>query len=577
MGVEWPRSLFYRWNIMNHKLALSLTSLLLTNVVSAATQVDLKQQSANYIKPYLTSKSAAKANSSVLNKVRIDTDFNHTMHVRLQQMYKGVPVWNATSIVHLPMAHKKLSLLANLSDKTTMNGVVYEGLESDLTAIPSYALANDQKVKAMQEAKLVFEKKMGAVNLKYTDESIKTIVYIDADKKAHYGFLISFYYDDGNTGAHRPISIIDAESLQAYRTWDGVMTENSSKDNGYVLAGGIGGNEKIGEAVYDGFEGHLPGLTMRNIEWKINSGGANITYVFCFLMNENVTIYDMAYGSFAYGMCGDSEQHNNTYWLSHDNSATRWKKDEANGGYSPSLDAFYNATIVNNFYKDWYGVPALVEADGKTPMMLTMRVHYGRQYDNAFWDGQQMTFGDGGSYFYPLTSLGITAHEISHGFTEQHSNLNAYEPQMGALNEAFSDEAAVAMQYYATGKITWDIGRDVTKTEGALRYLDDPKKDGHSIDNMKDFDDTEPHYGAGIFNKAFYLIATSKGWDIQKAFNVMIKANMNYWTSSMTTLSEAACGVSMATQDYGYNLADVRVAFIKVGIDIADCGPGTTT
>lgn len=187
-----------------------------------------------------------------------------------------------------------------------------------------------------------------------------------------------------------------------------------------------------------------------------------------------------------------------------------------------------------------------------------------------------MTFGDGGTMFYPLTSLSITAHKISHGFTSQHSSIDGSQPQMAALHEAFSDEAAVTMQYYATGKITWDIGRDVMKNEGALRYLDNPKKDGISIDNLKDFDETEAHYGAGIFNKAFYLLATTKGWDVKKAFNVMIKANMNYWTSSMTTLTEAACGVTSAARDYGYNTADVRVAFIKIGIDTAGCDTAPT-
>lgn len=142
---------------------------------------------------------------------------------------------------------------------------------------------------------------------------------------------------------------------------------------------------------------------------------------------------------------------------------------------------------------------------------------------------------------------------------------------MGALHEAFSDEAAVAIQYYATGKSVWDIGRDIKKNEGAMRYLDNPKKDGVSIDHMRDFDASEVHAGAGIFNKAFYLIATSKGWDIRKAFDVMLKANIHYWNSSMTTLTEAACGVTAATQDYGYNVADVRVAFAQVGLDTGLC------
>lgn len=567
---------------MNHKLILSLISMLLANYASAATRVELKHQAANYIKSYFATKSGTKSNPYQLHKVRTDIDFNQMTHVRFQQMYSGIPVWNATSIIHLPKANNQLGLFANLNDKTTMSGVIYEELDQDLASTPTYALSDAQKEKAMQEAKLAFEKEISVVGLSYEKESVKTIVYIDDNTKAHYALLVSFYYDDGKTGAHRPTVIMDAESLQVYHTWDDVMTEDSIEDT-YVLAGGIGGNEKMGETIYDGADSHFPALKVRKLDYQERPEMPSLpSFTMFALMNDDITIYDMSYANMAWLLCFDkvcansNAQHNNMYWLSNDHGGTRWNADEMNGGYSPSLDALYGATIVSNFYRDWYGVPALVKEDGQTPMKLIMRVHYGRNFDNAFWDGEQMTFGDGGALFYPLTSLDVAAHEISHGFTSQHSNIHLYEPQMAALHEAFSDEAAVTMRYYATGNTTWDFGRDIMKNEGAMRYLDNPKKDGRSIDNMKDFDATEAHGGAGIFNKAFYLIATTKGWDVRKAFNVMVKANMNYWTSSMTTLTEAACGVTSAARDYGYNTADVRVAFVKVGIDTADCDTAPT-
>lgn len=555
---------------MNPKLILSLTCIALATATSAATRIDLQHQPVHYIKPYFVQQLGASTNSYALHQVKQETDSNQMLHLRLQQYYQGVPVWHATSVIHLTASNPQKGLLSQLNAKTRMNGVVYEGLESDLAATPTYALSSAQKSKALQEAQYAFEKKVGAVGLSYQKESVQTIVYVDESKKAHYAFLISFYYDDGLTGAHRPNTIVDAETLQVYRTWDAVLNEGVM-DSIHVLAGGIGGNEKSGELIYDGAEGHLPAIHVKKFDFDMDYGGATLLLTYCLLANEDITIYDMSYARTVMSLCRENDAHQYVYWLSKDNGGTRWKEDSVNGGYSPSLDAFYGANIVKDFYQNWYGVPALVKDDGETPMPLVMRVHYGRNFDNAFWDGEQMTFGDGGAVFYPLTSLGITAHEISHGFTEQHANLDPSEPQMAALHEAFSDEAAVAMQYYATGRHTWDIGREVMKNEGALRYLDNPTKDGRSIDHMKDFDATEPHSGAGIFNKAFYLIATSKGWDIHQAFNVMVKANMHYWTSSMTTLAEAACGVTSATRDYGYNTSDVRVAFAKVGIDTAGC------
>ena len=106
-------------------------------------------------------------------------------------------------------------------------------------------------------------------------------------------------------------------------------------------------------------------------------------------------------------------------------------------------------------------------------------------YENAFWDGKQMTFGDGDTMMYPLVSLGVGAHEISHGFTEQHSNLEYYG-QSGGINEAFSDMAAQAAEYYSAKKNSWQIGPEIMKEDSgyeALRYMDKPSRDGSSIDS----------------------------------------------------------------------------------------------
>src|SRR5690606_23439834 len=132
-----------------------------------------------------------------------------------------------------------------------------------------------------------------------------------------------------------------------------------------------------------------------------------------------------------------------------------------NDGYSPMNDAMFAGLVIKRMYREWYNLPALVE-NGK-PMMLTMVVH--NPIDNAYWDGQKMTFGDGVYTFYPLTSLGVRAHEVSHGFTEKNSNL-AYYGQSGGMNDSFSDKAAQAAEYYAYGKNSWEIGPEIFKKKG---------------------------------------------------------------------------------------------------------------
>ncbi|MCB0394593.1 MAG: M4 family metallopeptidase, partial [Bdellovibrionales bacterium] len=194
--------------------------------------------------------------------------------------------------------------------------------------------------------------------------------------------------------------------------------------------------------------------------------------------------------------------------------------------------------------------------------------HYGDSYENAFWNGSSMTFGDGATRFYPLVSLDVVSHEVSHGFTEQNSGL-VYSGQSGGMNEAFSDIAAEASEFYAWGSTDFEIGAQIFKTAGkALRYMDDPTKDGKSIGNAADYyNGLDVHYSSGVYNKAYYLLSTTDGWDPKKAFEVFVKANQEYWTPNATFVS-AAQGVVSATNDLGYEVADVKAAFAAVGINL---------
>ena len=76
------------------------------------------------------------------------------------------------------------------------------------------------------------------------------------------------------------------------------------------------------------------------------------------------------------------------------------------------------------------------------------RVHYGNDYVNAFWDGTQMTYGDGAGNTHPLVELDVAGHEMSHGVTEDTAGLN-YSGDAGGLNEATSDIFGTAVEFYA--------------------------------------------------------------------------------------------------------------------------------
>ncbi len=248
-----------------------------------------------------------------------------------------------------------------------------------------------------------------------------------------------------------------------------------------------------------------------------------------------------------------------------------------NQAYSPGNDAFIGGITVASLYQTWYKTPVLTDEKGKT-LNLEMYIH--ANMENAYYDEEnnQMVFGDGGDIFFPLTSIGIAAHEMSHGFTAKHSGL-IYTNESGGLNESFSDMAAEAADYFATQKNNWQIGFEVMKGNNALRYLDDPTLDCMglpkntmcSIDNVKDYyPGLEVHYSSGIFNKVFYTLATSNGWNTKKAFDVMVQANRYYWTPS-TTFIEAACGVMDAAKELGDDTTAISRAMQTVGLNTKSC------
>jgi len=170
-------------------------------------------------------------------------------------------------------------------------------------------------------------------------------------------------------------------------------------------------------------------------------------------------------------------------------------------------------------------------------LSLEATVHYGHRYDNAFWDGERMVFGDGdGEIFTRFTgSLSVIGHELSHGLTQFSSGL-VYRDQSGALNESVSDVFGALVEQYTLGQTaseaSWLIGDGLftTAVEGvALRSMKSP---GSAYDDdvlgkdpqpahFDDYIDTEDdnggvHVNSGIPNRAFYLVATQLGgtaWD----------------------------------------------------------------
>ncbi len=247
-------------------------------------------------------------------------------------------------------------------------------------------------------------------------------------------------------------------------------------------------------------------------------------------------------------------------------------------GDAPINDAHGFAEVTLNVLKEWFTRESIDDRGYR----IVSRVHYGRRFENAFWDGQRMTYGDGADTFYPLSgSVDVVAHEINHGFTSFHSNL-AYRGEPGGLNEGFSDIAGKTAEFFFKETANFDIGGDVFKAENrALRYMCDPTKDGRSIDNASQMtSSTDPHYSSGVPNKAFCRAAkrlssgdpegTATRDGVRRAAAAFYLANAQYWTSS-TKFAQGARGVIDAARALQYSddeLAALKASWIDVGVSV---------
>ncbi|MFF7307333.1 M4 family metallopeptidase [Streptomyces sp. NPDC008137] len=193
-----------------------------------------------------------------------------------------------------------------------------------------------------------------------------------------------------------------------------------------------------------------------------------------------------------------------------------WATGTTSDRATVAVDAQYGTDVTWDYYKNVHGRSGIA-GDGKGSFN---RVHYGKNYNNAFWDDNCfcMTYGDGdGKQLGPLVSLDVAGHEMSHGVTSKTAALT-YSGESGGLNEATSDIFGTLVEFHANNAKDpgdWLIGEKVVRSglgREALRRMDKPSKDGKSADCWSDkAADLDVHYSSGIGNHFAYLLAEGSG------------------------------------------------------------------
>ncbi|MBC7878512.1 MAG: M4 family metallopeptidase [Anaerolineales bacterium] len=236
-------------------------------------------------------------------------------------------------------------------------------------------------------------------------------------------------------------------------------------------------------------------------------------------------------------------------------------------------------------------------------LKLISTVHYDKGYDNAFWDGEQMIYGDGDEdrpsterLFNRFTvSLDIIGHELTHGVTQYEANLD-YNNQSGALNEAISDIFGSLVKQYKLGQTAaeanWIIGDGLftANVKGVgIRSLKAPgtayndfvlgsdPQPAHMRDYVTTIEDNGGvHINSGIVNHAFYIMAAELGgfaW--QKAGMIWYTALTEKLTSGSNFQNAANLTYEAAAQIFGANSLEqkaVKNGWSQVGISITGIG-----
>ncbi|XP_053381589.1 uncharacterized protein LOC123544631 [Mercenaria mercenaria] len=278
-----------------------------------------------------------KHESEKLEPVRTTADAAGTEVERLEEKYNGIPVYDAVVTVRKTKDGK---LTGDAS------GTLIQNIDEDL---------QDTKPKLTNEDTLrIVVKAEGDDIADVTEAKFCRMVYIDKNNTARLVNIINYLVD----GVKRPFYIIDVQNGEILKSWQG-FNKYPCCTRKYKA---WGGNMKMGRITY----GDMPHCLSPTIV-----GGM------CYLENEYVRVVDM----------NNTYDENITYTASFE--CEKGYGDEVNGAFSPAIDAFFYGTVVGKMFEEWFDSKPLNSK-------VVIRVHFGSLYENAFWNGENTTFGDGG-------------------------------------------------------------------------------------------------------------------------------------------------------------------------------------
>ena len=429
---------------------------------------------------------------------------NQQQHVRMRQLHGGLPVWGADVVVHASADNRFLGT----------SGTVVKGM-SGMTTKASISASD-----ALAAGKALYSSRFdrgSLAGLAYSRESTELVAF-PVQEKARPAWHVSFF-TELQAGAEPGLwhFFVDAVTGEVLYQFNAIHTLEQ--------ASGPGGNAKVARSWV--------------AELDVEPSGGQFAMQTARLVTTNMNGGTSGSGTVVTGPLDPI-------------------------GDAPINDAHGFAEQTLNMLSEWYGYNSIDE----NGFVIRSRVHYSVNYENAFWDGVQMTYGDGDTLFHPLSGdIDVVSHEIHHGFTTFHSDL-IYASQSGGLNESFSDIAGTIAEFFDEGDAAdFDLGRDIFQDDAALRFMCDPTADGASIDHVDDyFEGLDVHFSSGISNKAFCRTArrlasgdpdgAATQASVRRAGEAWFEANANHWTQG-TTFEQGCSGIVAAATALGFSADEI--------------------
>jgi len=459
---------------------------------------------------------------------RVHTDQFGQTHTHIQQMYRGVKVWGGEAITHLSVSG------AHLPTTNALHSGIAVGVTPSISREEALSSADEDMAPRgayshAPKAELVIYPETVKVHIRRGQDAT---AHKDQVVRFHLAYHIHATVENGAVDTRMMDYMVDAHTGAILKKWSSLQTDAATGTGNSQYSGIVSLSTN---STLDG--GYELRDTLRGSTTVLDMGNST---------SGSGTIYTNATNTWGDG--------NNFY----DDGSSGSTSSVT--GQTAAVDALYGFQATWDYYKNVHGRNGIDNNGTAT----SLRMHYGSNYDNAYWSDQCfcMTFGDGsatssgGGSFKNLTAIDVIGHELSHGVCANSVQGGlTYSDESGGINEADSDINGTFVTYYgynggtgsavpnaipggsANGYTPWTIGSQLSNPP--LRYMYHPSLDGQSADYWySGVGSLDVHLSSGPANRMAYFLAqgaTTSG-DTSTAVNVASNglADANFLPNGMT-------------------------------------------